>query len=55
MPIPGNKKTKYLDENLDATELALSEADRRDLTSVFQPGVTAGTRYPEKQLPRLGI
>ena len=55
VPIPGTKKIKYLEENLAAIDLMLSDADRRDLTSVFQPGVTAGTRYPEKQMPRLGI
>ncbi|TDI59077.1 MAG: aldo/keto reductase [Alphaproteobacteria bacterium] len=55
VPIPGTKKTRFLDENLAAIDLALSDADRQDLTSVFQPGITAGTRYPEKQLPRLGI
>jgi aryl-alcohol dehydrogenase-like predicted oxidoreductase len=55
VPIPGTKKTKFLEENLAAVDLTLSDADRQDLTSVFQPGITAGTRYPEKQLPRLGI
>ncbi len=55
VPIPGTKKTRYLEENLAAVDLNLSDSDRQDLTAVFQPGVTAGTRYPEKQLPRLGI
>jgi len=55
VPIPGTKKTGYLEENLAAIDLKLSDSDRQDLTAVFQPGVTAGTRYPEKQLPRLGI
>jgi len=55
VPIPGTKKVRYLEENLAAAELALPEEDQEALTAVFQPGVTAGTRYPEKQLPRLGI
>ncbi|HSG94681.1 MAG TPA: aldo/keto reductase, partial [Afifellaceae bacterium] len=55
VPIPGTKKTKYLEENLAAADLTLSDADKADLAAIFQPGVTAGTRYPEKQLPRLGI
>lgn len=55
VPIPGTKKTKYLEENLASVDLTLSEGDRQDLTAVFQAGITAGTRYPEKQLPRLGI
>ncbi len=55
VPIPGTKKTAYLDENLAAADVTLSGADKADLAAIFKPGVTAGTRYPEKQLPRLGI
>ena len=55
VPIPGTKKVKYFDENIAAADLSLSNGDLERLGTVFKPGVTAGTRYPEKQLPRLGI
>jgi aryl-alcohol dehydrogenase-like predicted oxidoreductase len=55
VPIPGTKKTKYFDENLAAADLSLGSDDLEKLGAVFKPDVTAGTRYPEKQLGRLGI
>jgi aryl-alcohol dehydrogenase-like predicted oxidoreductase len=55
IPIPGTKRRKYLEENLAAADLSLSAAELAQLTAAFPPGVTAGTRYPEKQLKALGI
>lgn len=55
VPIPGTKRRKYLEQNLAAAELQLSAAELAQLAAAFPPGVTAGTRYPEKQLKALGI
>ena len=55
VPIPGTKRRKYLEENLAAAKLRLSAAELAQLSAAFPPGVTAGTRYPEKQLKALGI
>lgn len=55
VPIPGTKRRKYLEENLAAANLALSAEELAQLSAAFPPGVTAGTRYPEKQLKLLGI
>ncbi|MBX3663230.1 MAG: aldo/keto reductase [Burkholderiales bacterium] len=55
VPIPGTKRRRYLEENLAAAELQLSAAELAQLSAAFPPGVTAGTRYPEKQLKALGI
>jgi len=55
VPIPGTKRRQYLEQNLAAANLALSNADLEQLKAAFPPGVTAGTRYPEKQLSALGI
>lgn len=55
VPIPGTKRRMYLEENLAATELQLGVAELAQLSAAFSPGVTAGTRYPEKQLRALGI
>lgn len=55
VPIPGTKRRKYLEQNLAAATLQLSAAELAQLSAAFPPGVTAGTRYPEKQLKALGI
>ncbi len=55
MPIPGTKRAARVDENLDALAVALDAADIARLEGVFTPGVTAGTRYPEGQMKRIGI
>lgn len=55
VPIPGTKRRKYLEENCRAAEIELSAEELASLTRVFPPNVTAGTRYPEKQLTALGI
>ncbi len=55
VPIPGTKRRKYLEENCAAAELALTAEDLASLDKAFSAEVTAGTRYPEKQLQGLGI
>ena len=55
VPIPGTKRRSYLEQNLAAISLSLSAAELAQLSAAFPPGVTAGTRYPEKQLKALGI
>ena len=55
VPIPGTKRRKYLDENCRATEVKLTTDEIAQLSNAFPPDVTAGTRYPEKQLKALGI
>ncbi len=46
VPIPGTKRIKYLDENLDALELMLDAAGKARLDAIFPPGAAAGARYP---------
>ncbi len=55
LPIPGTKRTAYLEQNVAAFEIKLSPAEIAALTAAFPVGVTAGTRYPEKALAGLGI
>jgi aryl-alcohol dehydrogenase-like predicted oxidoreductase len=55
VPIPGTKRRTYLEENCRAVEVSLSADEIAALSTAFPPGVTAGTRYPEKQLKALGI
>lgn len=55
VPIPGTKRRAYFEENLEAVDLKLTAAEIDQLKQAFPLGVTAGTRYPEKQLAALGI
>jgi aryl-alcohol dehydrogenase-like predicted oxidoreductase/drug/metabolite transporter (DMT)-like permease len=45
VPIPGTKRVAYLEENLAALEIELTEEDLRGLEEAFPVGVTAGDRY----------
>jgi aryl-alcohol dehydrogenase-like predicted oxidoreductase len=47
VPIPGTKRRRYLEENIAATEIELSDEDLRRLDEAAPPGVTAGDRYPD--------
>jgi len=55
VPIPGTKRRAYLEQNCAAAGIPLSPAEMADLSKAFPFNVTAGTRYPEKQLSGLGI
>ena len=55
VPIPGTKRRKYIEQNAAAVEVKLSADEVALLSKAFPPNVTAGTRYPEKQLKALGI
>jgi aryl-alcohol dehydrogenase-like predicted oxidoreductase len=44
-PIPGTKRSRYLEENAAAAEVQLSGAQLATLNQTFAPGVTAGERY----------
>jgi aryl-alcohol dehydrogenase-like predicted oxidoreductase len=45
VPIPGTKRVAYLEENLAAAELELSDADVEQIAQAIPPA--AGERYPE--------
>ena len=55
VPIPGTKRRTYLEENSGAVEISLTGQEIATLNAAFPLDVTAGTRYPEKQLEALGI
>jgi aryl-alcohol dehydrogenase-like predicted oxidoreductase len=51
VPIPGTKRRSYLEENVAAAELTLSEQERQAIAQALpQP---AGPRYPESMMSRL--
>ena len=55
VPIPGTKRRAYLEQNYAALDIKLKPDEVKRLSDVFPLNVTAGTRYPEKQLGGLGI
>ena len=55
VPIPGTKRRPYLEQNAASLEVKLTGEEIAALAQAFPLNVTAGTRYPEKQLKALGI
>ena len=47
VPIPGTKRVKYLEENVRALDVKLSEDELQRIDEVAPKGVTAGDRYPD--------
>jgi aryl-alcohol dehydrogenase-like predicted oxidoreductase len=47
IPIPGTKRVKYLEENLAAEDVALSQEELATLDAVFPPRVASGERYAD--------
>lgn len=45
VPIPGTKHVGYLEENIRALEIRLTNEELNDLDRVFPPNTTAGDRY----------
>jgi len=45
VPIPGTKHVRYLDENIGALDVKLSDADLKRLDAILPPGAAAGERY----------
>jgi aryl-alcohol dehydrogenase-like predicted oxidoreductase len=53
VPIPGTKRLKYLDENLDALDVSLGSDELAAIEAVFAPQAVSGTRYPESMMAAL--
>lgn len=46
-PIPGTKRVKYLEENVKATDIHLSQKEMKEIEEVFPENAAAGMRYTE--------
>ena len=53
VPIPGTKRRKYLEDNVGAAGVQLTEADLARIDRLLPPGIAAGTRYPEAAMRAL--
>jgi len=45
VPIPGTKHVKYLDQNIGALDVELSDDELKRLDAILPPGAAAGERY----------
>jgi len=55
VPIPATRRASRIAENTAAANLQLTPTHLARLERAFPPGVTAGTRYPERQLANMGL
>lgn len=55
VPIPGTKRTKYLEENVAALDISLDAEDLRALDEVAPKGAASGLRYPEAMMRLIGV
>jgi aryl-alcohol dehydrogenase-like predicted oxidoreductase len=50
VPIPGTKRQRYLEENLGAQDVKLSQADLQRIDAILPMGSTSGERYPAQSM-----
>ncbi|WP_409300995.1 aldo/keto reductase [Peribacillus sp. SCS-155] len=55
VPIPGTKRRKYLEENIGAVDIDLSEEDLARINEAAPPGAAAGLRYNEESMKSVNL
>jgi aryl-alcohol dehydrogenase-like predicted oxidoreductase len=50
VPIPGTKRSKYLEENVAALEITLTPDDLRRINTAIPQGAAVGLRYPQEMM-----
>ena len=55
VPIPGTKQRKYLDENIAALEVGLTDEDLKRLDEILPPGAASGPRYNERGMATVNL
>jgi aryl-alcohol dehydrogenase-like predicted oxidoreductase len=53
VPIPGTKRRRYLDENIGALDVVITQEDKDEIDRILPPGVAAGMRYPAQMMAAL--
>jgi aryl-alcohol dehydrogenase-like predicted oxidoreductase len=54
VPIPGTKRRKYLQENVGALEISLTNEDLARINELSPQGAASGSRYPEAMMKLVG-
>jgi aryl-alcohol dehydrogenase-like predicted oxidoreductase len=49
VPIPGTKRRKYLEENVAAADVSLTDEEMAALDAALAPEMVSGPRYNERQ------
>lgn len=55
VPIPGTKHIRYLEENVRAPDVRLTDGELEQLQEMFPPGVATGLRYHARAMQSLGL
>eukprot|EP01027_Heterolobosea_sp_BB2_P020751 GEZU01029637.1.p1 GENE.GEZU01029637.1~~GEZU01029637.1.p1 ORF type:complete len:344 (-),score=114.91 GEZU01029637.1:85-1116(-) len=55
IPIPGTKKSKYLNENLAAASIKLTDEELKEIRAIIDSIEIQGTRYPEQMMHTLDV
>lgn len=55
IPIPGTKRVKYLDENLEAAHIELTRGELDEIADLLPAGSTAGPRYHEQAMKSINL
>jgi aryl-alcohol dehydrogenase-like predicted oxidoreductase len=55
VPIPGTRHVRYLEENVGALALRLSDAQRARIDAAFPPGAAAGPRYHAQGMQTINL
>lgn len=53
-PIPGTKQLRYLEENIGAVRVQLTQEDLDEMEAIAPKGAAAGLRYPENMMQSIG-
>lgn len=53
IPIPGTKKIEYLEENVKALEVNLTQDESLEIRKALEGATAQGLRYPEAMLSAL--
>ncbi|HVG42941.1 MAG TPA: aldo/keto reductase [Chitinophagaceae bacterium] len=49
-PIPGTKRIQYLEENIGALDIKLTQDELDEIGAIIPKGAASGARYPEKMM-----
>jgi aryl-alcohol dehydrogenase-like predicted oxidoreductase len=55
IPIPGTKRRTYLDQNIGALSVTVTEEDKALLDRILPPGAAAGARYPAASMAAVDL
>lgn len=54
-PIPGTKRTKYLEENVASASITFTRNELEELDRIAPKGVASGNRYPTEMMKLVGV